>query len=190
MTIENWLTDVSSIWQRVLGVACYFDEIEQKVLQGKIDKYRIAAISATIQQYWECRWEDIVLKFVKPKATWSAFPIDVTYDGEETSDNGDSAVVSTTIIKKSQLPNTNTKNRSKRRKHNQEIGCNNNTSQLRIYSHHNKSRSQIPETRTHPYRANRMVKRDGKQGYKPSSACGEVGHTFTRCYLVLGQDKE
>ena len=35
VTLENWLTDVSSVWQRVSGVAGYFDKIEQKVVQGK-----------------------------------------------------------------------------------------------------------------------------------------------------------
>ena len=48
MTLENWLTDISSIQQRVLGVAGYFDEVKQKVVQLKTDKYRPAAISAAI----------------------------------------------------------------------------------------------------------------------------------------------
>ena len=118
MTLKNGLTNVSSVWQRVLGVAVYFDEIEQKVVQEKIDKYTRADISVVIQQYWERRREGIVLKFVKPKATWLAFAIGVTFDDEETSDIGHSAVVSTTIIKKSQLTDINTKNRNKKKKNN------------------------------------------------------------------------
>ena len=118
VTLENWLTDVSSVWQRVPGVAGYFDEVERKVVQGKTDKYTSADISAAIQQYWERRREGTVLKFVKPKATRSVFATGVTFDGEEASDIGDSAVTPTTIIKKSQLSNINTKNKNKKRKNN------------------------------------------------------------------------
>lgn len=32
MRLENWLTDISSVWQWVLDVADYFDEIEEKVV--------------------------------------------------------------------------------------------------------------------------------------------------------------
>ena len=191
MTLENWLTDVSSVWQRVPGVAGYFDEVERRVVQGKTDKYTPADISAAIQQYWERRREGTVLKFPKPKATRSAFATGVTFDNEEASDIGDTAVTPTTITKKSPLSDTNTKNRNKRRKNNREAGRNNkNTSQPRTYSHRNRSRSPIPETRTHPRRANRTEKRDAKQGREPCSACGGVSHSFTRCYLVLGQDKD
>lgn len=33
MTLENWLTNVSSVWQRVPGVTGYFDKVEQRVVQ-------------------------------------------------------------------------------------------------------------------------------------------------------------
>ena len=39
VTLKNWLTDVSSVWQRVPGIASYFDEVERKVVQGKHYKY-------------------------------------------------------------------------------------------------------------------------------------------------------
>ena len=45
---ENWLTDVSSVWQRVLGVAGYFDKLERKIVQGETDKYRPVTISVAI----------------------------------------------------------------------------------------------------------------------------------------------
>ena len=98
VTLENWLNDVSLVWQRVPGVAGYFDEVERKVVQGKHYKYSPTDISAAIQQYWERRREGTILKFVKPKATRSAFTTGVTFDSEEASDIGDSAVVPTTII--------------------------------------------------------------------------------------------
>lgn len=69
VTLENWLTDVSS----VPGVAGYFDDVERKVVQGKQHKYSPADISAAISQYWERRREGTVLKFSKPKVTRSAF---------------------------------------------------------------------------------------------------------------------
>ena len=46
--LENWLTDVSSVWQQVPGVARYFDEVEGKVVQGKQHKYLPADISVAI----------------------------------------------------------------------------------------------------------------------------------------------
>ena len=159
-------------------------------MQRKTDKYRLSAISATIHQYWERRQEGIVLKLVKPKATWSAFATGVTYDSEKASDIANSAVVPTTIIKKFQLPNINTKNWSKKRKHNREVGRNNNTSQMHTYSQYNISRLPIPDPCTHPRRANRMEKRYGKEGCELCSVYEGVSHFFTRCYLVLGQDKE
>lgn len=48
----------------------------------------------------------------------------------------------------------------------------------------------IPETYTHPYRANWIKKRDKKQGCELCSTCVNVNHFFTRYYLVLGQNKD
>ena len=49
MILENWLTDISSVWQWVPDVTDFFDEIERKVVQGKTDKYIPANISIAIQ---------------------------------------------------------------------------------------------------------------------------------------------
>ncbi|MCJ1349118.1 hypothetical protein MMC31_007354 [Peltigera leucophlebia] len=95
VTLENWLTDVSSVWQRVPGVAGYFDQVERKVVHGKQHKYLPADISAAIQQYWERRREGTVLKFSKPKATRSAFATGVTFDGEEASNVENTAATAT-----------------------------------------------------------------------------------------------
>lgn len=81
VTLENWLTDVSSVWQRVPGVAGYFDDVERKVVQGKQHKYSVADISAAIQQYWERRREGTVLTVSKSKVTRSAFSTGITFDG-------------------------------------------------------------------------------------------------------------
>ena len=187
VTLENWLTDVSSVWQRVPGVAGYFDEVERKVVQGKQHKYSPADISAAIQQYWERRREGTVLKFSKPKVTRSAFATGITFDGKEASDIADPAVIATSVTQKTQLFDTNTKNRNKRRKNN---ATNHHQSRPRNQSQRDRSCSPVPETRPHPRRANRTEKRDRKQGREPCSACGGTSHSFTRCYLVLGQDKD
>ena len=118
VTLENWLTDVSSVWQRVPGVAGYFDEVERKVVQGKQHKYSPADISAAIQQYWERRKEGTVLKFSKPKTTRSACATGVTFDSEEASDIADPAVIATFVTQKTQPSDTNTNNKNKRRKNN------------------------------------------------------------------------
>lgn len=49
MIFKNWLTDVNLVWQQVLSIASYFDEIKQKIVKKKIDKYTLANISITIQ---------------------------------------------------------------------------------------------------------------------------------------------
>ena len=49
ITLENWLTDVSSVWQQVPGIAGYFDEVKKKVVQRKQHKYLPANISVAIQ---------------------------------------------------------------------------------------------------------------------------------------------
>lgn len=147
-------------------------------MQGKTDKYMPANIKAAIQQYWERQREGTILKFVKPKATRSAFTTSITFDGEEATDIGDSTVVPTTITKKSKLFDTNTKSRNKKKKNNHQAG------------HCNRSRSPIPKIRTHLRRANQTEKRDVKQSHETCSAYGGVSHSFIRCYLVLGQDKD
>lgn len=48
VTLENLLTDVSLVWQRVPTDADYFDGIEKKVMQGKQHKYLLANINAAI----------------------------------------------------------------------------------------------------------------------------------------------
>lgn len=101
MTLENWLTDVSSVWQWVLDIIGYFNKVEQRVVQKKTDKYIRADISAAIQQYWEHQWKSTVLKFVKLKAFQSVFAIGVTFDSKKVSNIGDSNIVPITITKKS-----------------------------------------------------------------------------------------
>lgn len=48
VTLENLLIDVNSVWQRVPGVAGYFDKVERKVVQEKQHKYSPADISVSI----------------------------------------------------------------------------------------------------------------------------------------------
>lgn len=48
MTLENCLTNVSSVWQWVPDVAGYFNEIKQRLMQGKTGKYTPADITAAI----------------------------------------------------------------------------------------------------------------------------------------------
>ena len=128
--------------------------------------------------------------FVKPKETRSVFATDISFNGKKASDIKNSASVPTTITKKSQLSNTNTKNRNKIKKNNREAGCNNNnTSQFCIYSHYNRSCLPIPETRFNLCRANQTKKRDDKQNCEPCLAYGNISYFFTGCYLVLSQDK-
>ena len=197
MTFENWLTDVSSVWQRVPGVAGYFDEVERKVVQGKQYKYLPADISAAIQQYWERQRRSKLLKFSKSKATRSAFVTDVTFDDEEPTDIDDTIATASTATREPKFTDTNTKNKIKdeKRKNNRERRNNNNItnqnqSQLLGESQRDRSRSPISETRLHPQRANQAEKRGKKQVRKPYSECGGTTHSFTRCYLVQGQDKD
>ena len=179
------------------GVAGYFDKVELKVVQVKQYKYLLADISAAIKQYWERRREGKVLKFSKPKATWSVFATDVKFDDEASSDRDDTIATAFTATRELKLTDTNTKNKikNKRRKNNRERRNNNNItnqnqSQLRGESQRDKSHSPVSETYPHPRRANRAEKRDKKQVCEPFSACDSTTHSFTKCYLVKGQDKD
>ena len=100
VTLENWLTDINSVWQQVLGVAGYFDEVEKKVVQGKQHKYLPANISAAIPQYWERQREGTILKFSKPKATRLVFATSIMFDGEKASDIADLAIINTSVTPK------------------------------------------------------------------------------------------
>ncbi len=167
------------------------------MVQEKQYKYSPADISAAIQQYWERRRESIVLKFSKPKATRSAFATDVIFDDEEPPDIDDTIATASTATREPKPTDTNTKNKikNKRRKNNRERRNNNNItnqnqSQLRGESQRDRSRSPVSQTRPHPRSAHRAEKRDKKQVRKPCSAYGGTTHSFTRCYLVQGQDKD
>lgn len=48
MIFENWLINIDSIWQRVLGIAGYFNEVEQKIMQEKRDNYTLTVIIMAI----------------------------------------------------------------------------------------------------------------------------------------------
>ncbi|MCJ1347915.1 hypothetical protein MMC31_006145 [Peltigera leucophlebia] len=159
-----------SVWQRVPGVAGYFDEVEQKVVQGKQHKYLLSDIT---------------------------FATGVTFDGKEASNVEDTAATATAATKELKPADTTMKNKNKnKRKKNNREGRNNNSitsqnqSQPRGQSQRDRSCSPVPETRPHPRRANWAEKRDGKQVRELCLACGGTSHSFTRCYLVQGQDKD
>lgn len=84
-----------------------------------------------------------------------AFATSITFDSDKTFDISDFTIILTTIIKKSQLSNTNIKNRNKKKKNNLKAKRNNNnTCPLCIYSYYNKNYSPILKIRTHSCRTN------------------------------------
>lgn len=98
----------------------------------------------------------MVLKFSKPKVTWSAFSISIIFNNEEVSDNIELIVTSITATKNTQSFNTNAKNKNKnkRRKNNQDGYNNNNTlnyppSQLYDQLQNDKNCSPGPKTCFH-----------------------------------------
>ena len=123
--------------------------------------------------------------------------MDIRFDSKKASNIKDTAVTATADSREPKLAYTNLKNKikNKRRKNNRK-GHNNNTitsqnqSQPRSQSQENKSCLLLSETRLHPWRAIKAEKRDRIQVCKPCSACGGTSHSFTRCYLVQGQDKD
>ncbi len=197
MTLENRSIDVSSRWQRVPGIAGYFDKIEQKVVQGKQYTYSPTDISAVIKQYGKRQRNGKVLKFLKQKATRSAFATDLTFDDEEPPDIDDTIATSFTSTREPKPTDINTKNKikNKRRENNRERHNNNNItkenqSQLRVESQRDRSSLPVLKTRTHRRKVNRAEKKKKKQVREPCSACGGTTHSFTRCDLVQEQDKD
>ena len=62
---------MSTVWDQVLNFIEHFENIEQNIL--KKNYYTMADISCSIQFYWECNKESIMVKFSKLYTTHSAF---------------------------------------------------------------------------------------------------------------------
>lgn len=159
-------------------------------MHGKTGKYTSVNTGAAIKQCWKRQQEGIVLIFHKLKTTCSGFLTTVTFDDEKTFDINNSAVVPTTIIKKSELSKTNIKNRNKRKKNYQKTGRKNkNTSQPCKYSHFNRNRLPIREKRIYFYRINWIKNINTKDDCEFCLACIDVSYFLTKCYLVFSPDK-
>lgn len=195
--LENWLTDVSLIWQWVPGIASCFDDREQKVVQEKQYKYLPADISVAIQQYWKHQMKGTVLKFLKPKVTRLAFFTSNKFDKKKILDTIKLTVTFIAANKNAQSFNINikNKNKNKRRKNNWEeyintITSNHSQSQLCDQSQGDTSHWSVPKSCPHLQIVNKTKKKNRKHGRESYLKSDDTNYFFTRFYLILGQDKD
>ena len=163
--LPNWLADVSLVWQKVPDLTGYFDTVETNMQEEATEKYTYASVAAAIEQRWERKKQGTIIRYSKPKATRSAFTA-ATFDGEEppqdeNATEGQDSIIGKKKSKKSKERRNTRKDRSR-------------------------SRSPAPEDHT----AAKSDKRDKTLGTFPCTACGGTTHSFMRCYLVQGKDKD
>lgn len=172
----DWLTDVSTVWRPVPALTGYFDTVERRVIEQKERKYTTASVSAAIQQNWEHIVQGRVVRRAKPKTTRSGFTAEeVTLNGEEADTPSEATTTKTTA------------KRGKKRRRNETDSQNPSAGNppKRTSNGEEQSSSATPD------RPSRPNKKEGKRGDRsPSSACGGKSHYFTRCYLVLGLERD
>ena len=168
--LRNWLMDVTLVWTNVHDLNVFFETVEFAIRKGDVAQYDQASISAEIQQCWEVKKQGSTLQLTKPKPTRSAFTA-ATFDGEEPPEAEDADVT----FNGEEPPETEDadaeKGKQKKRSKKSERR-----------KKRSRSRSPAPEDRTN--------RSDRKQSYGPCQACGGPNHSFRRCYLVPGQDKD
>lgn len=167
--LEDWLTDVSTVWRPVPALRGYFDTVEHRVMEQKQGKYSTASVSAAIQQNWERIVQGQVVKRAKPKATRSLFSTEEATSNREEADSSEGTKTQTKKIGK-----RGGKGKRERREERSQ------RSQSRSPSPRPRSRSRSP-------RPHRAKKRGDRQ---PCSACGGFSHSFATCFLVRGQEKD
>ena len=162
--LRTWLRDVCLVWEQVSDLTVYFSQVQISLERGDTAQYTPAEISSQIHRRWEHRKQGLALRVInKPKATRSAFnAVDVTFDGEEPPEAEDARQAAPKKGKQKK------KTKSERRNNRQD---------------RSRSRSPASKDRT---TANRTVKKH----YGPCQACGGLSHSFKRCYLVLGRERE
>ncbi|MCJ1263195.1 hypothetical protein MMC22_003065 [Lobaria immixta] len=141
-------------------------------------------ISFSIQFFWEHQKQLSILKPVnKPKATRLAFAAQATQgatlNGEEAPDalaTPESAKTAAEAAKQPKQPNK----RKQRKGQNPQRGCRTKSTRKEPSQQPNRSRSP---------KAN-QAKSDQNRDRGPCAACGGTTHTFSRCFLVLGQERD
>ena len=181
--LRTWLRDICLVWERVPELSVFFAQVQLNLEAGNTAGYSHSSVSLTIQRRWEHKSVGLSLRVInRPKATRSAFATDVTFNEEAAPDVSDTTNTTTVSLAKKKG------NRRGRRSNRGRQGG----SKVRDRSRSSKpdrSRSPKPD-RNQPLRQTQAAKRDNKYRNDPCSACGGSSHSFNRCYLVQGKDRD
>lgn len=176
--LRTWLRDVCLVWERVPELSNYFSTVQTSIDELDTDKYTPASISAMIQRRWEHKKQGSTLRVAnKPRTTRSAFPTQaVTLNGEEAPDTSVTPESTEATAETPKQPKRSTKRKQRKSQNNQR---GRRTDSNEESSNQSTNRSRSPKSRT----AN-------DRSHDPCVACGGTSHTFSRCYLVLGQERD
>ena len=162
---------MSSIWRPVPALTGYFDTVETRIIEQEADRYTVASISAALKYHWDRVQEGRVVKRAKPKTTRSAFTTQQATLGE------DAEPAAAEANKPSEKPNE----KSSKKKGSGKRKRSNENSSINVAAATSSSGPQSSSSSsTNPQ----------KQSKLKCNACGGMGHKFTRCFLVRGEEKD
>lgn len=194
--IDDWLEDVSLVWINVKEVNFFFNLVETNLRVGNTAQYSYASIVAELQQTWERKRQGQSLCRTRSRTTRSAFATDVMFDGEEALDGvetvrdtaavaASAATATPATAKKSTARKSKSRNKKKKdnqTQHRSQSNQDENRSQSSSPTH--RRRSRLPASR--PSKSEKRASRNGKK----CIACDGDSHSYKRCFLVLGEDKD
>lgn len=180
--LPTWFKDVCLVWEQVPDLAAFFSNVKQGIWKGTTAEYTLPEISSSIHFYWEHRKQRSTLKPVnKPKATQSAFATQgPTLNGEEAPDASvtpeSAEATAKTTAEAAKQPKQLTKRKQRKGQNQQRRRTDSNEESSNQPS---SNRSRFPKSRT-----------TNNRKHDPCTACGGTSHTFSRCYLVLGLERD
>ena len=185
--IDNWLSDVVHIWKRVPALSTHFYMINTHIVQHRAHEYTVASVASDIVRQWELKKQGDNVKVSKPRTTQSAFTTQEATLGETDKSTAAAEAQPTSEASAEKTNEKLKKKNSGKRKQNgkQASATNTNSTNTTNTNSANAAQSNPPNQP----RKSSGNKRAGRK--KPQCpACGGYWHTFSRCFLVQGIEKD
>lgn len=187
--LPTWLRDVCLAWEQVPDLVVFFSNIKLSIWKHTTAKYTPAEISSTIYFHWEHRKQRSLLKPIgKPKTTQSAFAAQgVTLNGEEAPDASE-ALDASEAPDASATPDTTEAGVIAPEK--PKLSSNKNRQKSNNRGRRTKSTEEDSNPSTNRSCSPKSNQAKTDRNRDPCAACSGTSHTFSRCYLVLGQEQD
>lgn len=177
---DNWLTDVSSIWRPVPALTGYFDDVKNQIIEQEAGRYTVASVSSALKYHWDRVQEGSVVKQAKPKTTRLAF---TTQEAIEEETNEPAAAAKANKSSSPKKLNAKPKKKANRKRKRSFNNAQNTSANVAAVT----STSSGPPNSTNQ----NTTYLQNQNATKECTACGKIGHVFTRCWLVRGEkDKD